>query len=103
MQYSDFDEWQRQWLTGDVLDEQMKYWETQMAGELPVLQWPAKRPPEETFRGALLPFDLSQKLTDAMRDLAQREGVTMYAILLAGFGALLNHYSGQDDMFLGTV
>ena len=103
MQYSDFAEWQRQWLTGDVLDEQMKYWDEQMAGELPVLQWPVKRPPEETFRGALLPFDLSQKLTDAMRELAQREGVTMYAILLAGFAAQLSCYAEQHDLFLGTV
>ena len=103
MQYADFALWQRQWLAGSVLEEQMHYWQEQFAVEPQVLRWPAKRPPEETFRGALLPFDLSRQLTGALRELGQREGITLYAVLLAGFGALLSHYSGQDDIIIGTV
>jgi len=103
LQYADFACWQRQWLTGDVLQEQMNYWQNQLAGELPILSWPSVRPPAETFRGAILPFELTEHLTDELRELGQHEGVTLFAVLLAGFVVLLNHYTAQEDIIVGTV
>jgi amino acid adenylation domain-containing protein len=37
-----------------------------------------------------------------VRQLAQAEGVTLYMVLLAGFEVLLNRYTGQEDMCIGT-
>jgi surfactin family lipopeptide synthetase A len=102
-QYADFASWQRQWVTGNVLQEQLNYWQKQLAGELPVLRWPSVRPPIETFRGAIQPFELPQQLTDQLRELGRHEGVTLFAVLLAGFVALLNRYTAQEDIIVGTV
>ena len=103
LQYGDFARWQREWLAGEAAQAQMNYWENQLAGELPVLRWPAERPPVETFRGAIEPFALSQALTDELRVLAQREGVTLFAVLLAGFSILLHLCTRQEDLVIGTL
>ena len=40
LQYSDFAEWQRQWLQGDALEAQLDYWRRRLGGRLPVLHLP---------------------------------------------------------------
>ena len=40
IQYADFAIWQRQWLTGEVLQTQLSYWQTQLGGNLPILNLP---------------------------------------------------------------
>ncbi|HZW59305.1 MAG TPA: amino acid adenylation domain-containing protein, partial [Woeseiaceae bacterium] len=44
VQYADFAHWQREWLRGEVLDEQLGYWKERLGGEPPVLQLPTDRP-----------------------------------------------------------
>src|SRR5262249_51128715 len=39
---------------------------------------------------------------DALRDLAERYGTTLYTVLLAGFDVLLHRYSGQTDIIVGS-
>ena len=60
-------------------------------------------PPVQSYRGSMRPFALSRHLTDAIKALSQREGVTLFAFLLAAFGALLYRYTGQDDILIGTA
>ena len=43
MQYADFAVWQREWLTGEVLERQLGYWRDALAGA-PVLELPTDRP-----------------------------------------------------------
>ena len=52
MQYADFAQWQREWLQGEVLEEQLGYWREQLAG-LPVLELPTDhvRPGTPSRRG----------------------------------------------------
>jgi condensation domain-containing protein len=104
-QYSDFALWQRRSLTNEVLGNQLEYWQNQLAGELPILQWPNEvaRPVRQTYRGALHPFTLSRKLTDSLKALGRREGVTLFVILLAGLMKLLHQRTGQQDIVVGTL
>src|SRR5439155_13625898 len=44
VQYADYAAWQREWLQGAVLEEQLRYWREQLAGELPVLELPTDFP-----------------------------------------------------------
>ncbi|MGZ4113274.1 MAG: amino acid adenylation domain-containing protein, partial [Tumebacillaceae bacterium] len=44
VQYADFAVWQRNWLSGEVLEEQMGYWKQQLGGEVPLLQLPTDHP-----------------------------------------------------------
>ena len=59
VQYADFAVWQRSWLTGDVLDEQLGYWRGALAGA-PVLDLPTDRPrpPVRSTAGAVAAFTL---------------------------------------------
>ena len=104
VQYADFAAWQRRWLSGDVLDAQLGYWREKLAGAPPLLEIPTDRPRSATVsdRGGNVPFTLSAEATDALRELARREGATLYMTLLAAWQLLLSRYSGQDDVSVGT-
>ncbi|AFZ28072.1 amino acid adenylation enzyme/thioester reductase family protein [Cylindrospermum stagnale PCC 7417] len=104
IQYADFALWQRQWLSGQVLDSQLNYWKRQLGGTLPVLDLPTDypRPPMQTYQGAAKSFVLSLELTASIKSLCQKEGATLFMTLLAAFKILLCRYSGQDDVIVGT-
>jgi amino acid adenylation domain-containing protein len=104
IQYADYAQWQRAWLQGEALDRQIAYWKQHLAGAPRALDLPTDRPrpPVQTHRGARRAFGLSTELTTALKDLARREGVTLFMLLLAGFDALLYRHSGQDDLVVGT-
>jgi amino acid adenylation domain-containing protein len=103
IQYADFAAWQRQWLSGEVLETQLRFWKEQLS-EVPVLQLPADkpRPPVQSFTGAHEDLALSPELSAAIKALSQREGATLFMTLLAAFNALLSYYSGQHDLVVGT-
>ncbi|MBL8166329.1 MAG: amino acid adenylation domain-containing protein [Anaerolineae bacterium] len=102
--YIDFMKWQTALLNGAEGERLAQYWQTRLAGELPVLDVPTDhpRPPTPSFRGATHIFVIEADLTHRLRDLAKAEGVTLYALLLAAFQTLLYRYSGQDDIIIGS-
>ncbi|HEX5707564.1 MAG TPA: condensation domain-containing protein, partial [Pyrinomonadaceae bacterium] len=104
VQYADFAVWQREYLSGEVLEEQLSYWRKQLAGAPPVLELPTDRPRPavQTFRGAKHPINLTRELTAELKALGQREGATLYMVLLAAFQVLLSRYSGQEDVVVGS-
>ncbi|HVS20947.1 MAG TPA: amino acid adenylation domain-containing protein, partial [Pyrinomonadaceae bacterium] len=73
-------------------------------GELPVLELPTDRPRPamQTYPGARVGLMLSRELSQALVALSQREGVTLFMTLLAGFKVLLHHYTAQDDIIIGS-
>ncbi|HEX8852008.1 MAG TPA: condensation domain-containing protein, partial [Pyrinomonadaceae bacterium] len=104
IQYADYAVWQREWLTGEVLEEQLAYWREQLSGAEPVLTLPTDRPrPQvQTLNGSHFEFAFPQDLPARLRQLCREEGVTMFMLLLAAFQALLSRYSGQTDVLVGT-
>jgi amino acid adenylation domain-containing protein len=104
IQYADFALWQREWLSGSVLEQQLEYWRQQLGGELPVLALePDKtRAAEPQYQGAAQELWLSAELSAQLRELSVGEGVTMFMVLLAGWQLLLSRYSGQEDICVGT-
>ncbi|RKH81422.1 amino acid adenylation domain-containing protein, partial [Corallococcus sp. AB032C] len=103
LQYADYAAWQRQWMRGDALDAQLAYWRQRLDPHA-VLELPSDRPrlAQPDGRGAryelLLPLPLVQRL----KLVALREGRTLFSVLLAAFNVLLQRYSGQDDLAVGT-
>jgi len=104
IQYADFAFWERHRFQRGALKTQLDYWRNQLAGELPVLQWPAERfnLRSRMLRGAMQPFTFSQQLMLLLKELSRHEGVTLFMILLAGFVALLYCYSREEDIIVGT-
>jgi amino acid adenylation domain-containing protein len=104
VQYADFAEWQREWLTKENLERQLQYWKQQLGGEFPVLELPTDRvrPPRQSFRGAVRRFALSEELSAAIKSLGRQEGATLFMTLLAAFQSLLYRYTNQTDILVGT-
>jgi amino acid adenylation domain-containing protein len=104
IQYADYSAWQRQWLQGQVLQNQIDYWKQQLKGLPPVLELPTDRPRPamQTFSGDYRTFILSPELSQKIRTTSQAEGVTLFMTLLAAFNVLLYRYTGQEDLSIGT-
>src|SRR3712207_3498746 len=45
---------------------------------------------------------LPEPLSEALKELSRREGVTLFMVLLAAFQVLLSRYSGQEDIAVGS-
>jgi amino acid adenylation domain-containing protein len=104
VQYPDFAVWQRGWLAGEVLEEEISHWRRTLAGASPVLDLPADRPrpPVQGFQGGHLWVTLPAALVRDLRALGLREGGTLFMALLAGFQSLLHRYTGTEDFLVGS-
>ncbi|ARV58868.1 hypothetical protein BZZ01_09670 [Nostocales cyanobacterium HT-58-2] len=104
IQYADFAVWQRQWLQGEVLENQLHYWKQQLNGASPLLELPGDRPrpATQTYRGATQSFVLPADLFKTLQQLSRQENVTLFMSVLAAFKVLLYRYTGEDDIIVGS-
>ena len=104
IQYADYAQWERQWLSGAALNTELRYWTDQLAGAPAVLELPLDRPRPQTqrFRGRTQPFLLEAALTGQVKQLGRDSGATLFMTLLAGFGVLLARLSGTTDLVIGS-
>ncbi|HEU4835901.1 MAG TPA: amino acid adenylation domain-containing protein, partial [Pyrinomonadaceae bacterium] len=103
VQYGDFAVWQREWLQGEVLEQQLGYWREQLTDLVPLeLPTDRARPAVPSHAGEVLTFDLNAEMTAGLQALSRRSGVTLFMTILAGFQLLLSKYSNQSDVAVGT-
>ena len=104
IQYADFAAWQRDWLSGERLEEEIATWRGWLETAPTILDLPTDRPrpPVASNRGASLHFELPTALAQAARATAHQLGATLFMVLLATFETLLYRYSGQDDLLVGV-
>ncbi|MEA5525869.1 non-ribosomal peptide synthetase [Nodularia spumigena] len=105
LQYADFAHWQRQWLQGEVLQNQLNYWQKQLADVPPLLELPTDqpRPSVQSFKGRSEFLQLDLDLIQKLKRLSQESGTTLFMTLLTAFTLLLSRYSGQDDIVVGSA
>lgn len=107
IQYADFAHWQREWLQGEVLNNQLRYWKQQLK-DVPVLELPGAvsrslgHSSLQNYCGASQLLELPQSLLEALEELSQMAGVTLFMTLLAAFQVLLHLYTGQTDLAIGS-
>nr|AGS49514.1 long-chain-fatty-acid--CoA ligase [uncultured bacterium esnapd7] len=108
VQYADYTLWQRDLLGGDesgsLYRHQLDYWTRQLAGLPESLELPADRarPAVASFAGDVLPVELDEELTDALRQLALRTGATLSMVLQAGLAGLLSRLGAGHDIPIGS-
>jgi amino acid adenylation domain-containing protein len=104
LQYADYAVWQRKYLAGEVLEGEVGYWKERLKGAA-VIELPTDRarPASPTYRGGIEGFDIGKELSEGLRGLGRREGVTMFMALLAAFKVVLMRWSGETDVSVGTV
>lgn len=104
VQYGDFAWWQSRRFENGAMERELDYWRRQLSGAPNALQIPSRvlhRGPM-TYNAANKRFDLDEATTQALRNLSRRMGVTFYMILLSALAVLLNRFSGEEDILIGT-
>ncbi|MEK8051134.1 amino acid adenylation domain-containing protein [Ideonella sp. DXS22W] len=103
LHYADFALMQRRWFKGPAFERQIAYWRERLQGaeelRLPLERARAAGQPDRTLRDSV---QLSPELSEALRALGRREGVTPFALMQAAFGALMHRWCGQDDVVIGS-
>ena len=104
IQYADFAAWQREQLTAGGFAADLEYWRQELTGAPALLELPADRPrpTEQSPEGGLVTFALPADLTARVRATAQAAGTSVFAVLLAGFQALLHRVTGQEDLLVAV-
>lgn len=104
VQYADYAAWQKQWLQGDNLAEQLKFWQQYLhnAPTLLSLPYDKTRPSHQSFTGHDIPFELSAELTANIRAFSQHHGVTIFMTMLAAWSVMLSKLSGDTSIISGT-
>ncbi|MFB2919272.1 MULTISPECIES: amino acid adenylation domain-containing protein, partial [Aerosakkonema] len=104
LQYVDFAVWQKQWLQGEVLESQLAYWQQKLTGMPALLELPTDRPRPavQSFRGETLFFTIESDISEALVNLSQQQGVTLFILLLTAFKVLLYRYTNQPDIVVGS-
>lgn len=105
IQYADFAQWQRGWLSSEGFASQMNYWKQRLGPVPPLLELPTDKPrPEiQTYNGAHHIFGLSPELSRKLKAFSQAEDGTLFMAGLGAFQALLYHYCKQDVITVGTT
>jgi len=103
-EFADYAGWQRDWFGSDDFDRQLTYWKHKLEDAPGTLNLPTDhpRPPVQTSNGANISRMLSKELHDGVHALVEREGASLFMVLLATFNLLMSRYSNQDDLLVGT-
>ena len=104
VQYADFAVWQRRWLSGPVLDQQLAYWREQLAdvigqGDLFPRRIRKSRP---SRRRAYHTAAVSAESTTALKRLSRRHHATLFMTLLAAWDVVLHAETGRTVFVVGT-
>ncbi|MFB4394931.1 MULTISPECIES: condensation domain-containing protein, partial [unclassified Pseudomonas] len=104
IQYRDYALWQRRWLEAGEQQRQLDYWLAQLGNDHPVLELPTDhpRPAQPSHAGRRWEFAVEPALAEQLRALARRQEVSLFVVLLAAFNLLLQRYTGQRDIRVGT-
>ncbi|WDD92415.1 amino acid adenylation domain-containing protein [Burkholderia sp. FERM BP-3421] len=104
VQYADYAQWQREWLSGARLEQQLSYWREQLRGSSGVLELPTDyaRPSVQRYRGAVHSFELDGTVLADVKRMASESQSSVFMVLLSAFYVLLWRYSGQSDLNVGT-
>jgi acyl carrier protein len=103
--YTDFTLWQRRYLSGDILDQQLRYWTEQLRGAPVILDLPLDHPrqPVQTYVKGIFPFVIPAETLALLNQLHRQQGVTLFMSLLSTLNCLFFSYSGQTDISIGGL
>jgi len=104
VQVGDVGAWQRSRWPAARREEDLEFWQSLLQGLPAALELPTDRPRRAvpSYRGRRLSVSLPPELVVGLKDLARRQGATLFMLLLAAFQALLARLSGQGSLAVGT-
>lgn len=98
IQYADFVRWEQQYINSEEWTTCTSYWKNKLADAQPFMkltQVPFLSPCT-TYN-----FNLSTQLIKSLREMASKENVSLFILMLTVFKALLSIYTDTDDIIIG--
>jgi amino acid adenylation domain-containing protein/FkbH-like protein len=104
IQYADYTRWQRSRLDHPSVRRQLDYWRERLRGIGPVteLRLGDAGTGADGFRGGTVERQMGLQLSQEVKAWAQKEGATLFMVLLAAFKALVFRYTRQGDVVVGS-
>jgi len=104
LQYGDYAKWQQEWISGDFLVKQARYWKQKLAGAAACLHLPTDypRPAERSYDGASCAISAPKELIHNLAAVGRKQQATLFMVMLAAFKALLYFYTGAEDILVGV-
>ncbi|WP_433260001.1 amino acid adenylation domain-containing protein [Actinosynnema sp. CS-041913] len=104
IQYLDFAAWQRERMSGPVLDEHLAYWRGALEGASEAIGMPADRarPATAGFAGSSRRAVVDASVVRRLEELCQAGSASLFMGLFAGFGTVLARWSGRPDVVVGS-
>lgn len=104
VQYADYAIWQQRWLTEEKVASDLQYWKRQLAGIPEQLELPKDRPRQarRTYGADVCSITVPMETLAALKRVGHDYDATLYMTLLSTFALLLQRYSGQDDIVVGS-
>ncbi|HVR96633.1 MAG TPA: condensation domain-containing protein, partial [Thermoanaerobaculia bacterium] len=100
LQYADFALWQRHWLSGDTLTQEVAWWRERLAGAPEEAPLPTDRPRDvSSSQGGRCRTTLPSAELGA---LCRERQATLFMVLLTAFAALLSRWSHEEDLVVGS-
>lgn len=105
IQFGDFAAWQRAERTEEKEELEVQYWRKQLAGMPVESALPVDRPgpARPTYAGGVYDMRLPEELAAGVQRFGEKEGASLFGVLLAACSVLLNRYSGEDDVVVGSL
>lgn len=103
-QFSDFAQWQREWMETREAQEQLEYWSRTLVGAPPFLLLPYHRPRPafQTYKGDILRLPIDDESQTELVAAAGHNQITLFMLFTAALEILLYRYSRQEDFCIGT-
>ena len=103
VQYADFAVWQRERLSGRVLEDHLAYWREVLAGAVATeVVGDRSRPAVQGFCGSMVRFAVAPEVAGRVRGVCRRFGVMPFMVFLAAFDVLLSRWTGSVDVVVGA-
>jgi len=104
IQYQDYAHWQRRWLSGERLQQQLAYWRRQLLDAPQLISLPTDRPrlSRQNYHGASVETGVPTAMVQALQALADQSQSTLFMVLCTALTVLLWRHSGRSDICIGT-
>jgi amino acid adenylation domain-containing protein len=104
LDYTQYASWLYQRMNGAEGQRMQQYWTNQLRELPPFIDLPLDkpRPRIQTFDGDSLLIEIDSALTGRTQQFAKGSGISLFVTLLSAFYALLNRYSGQRELAVGS-
>lgn len=105
IEYKDYAIWQNKFFQSDVMQKQEEFWLNTFQGQVPLLNMPLdfKRPEIKTFTGHQISFKINRDIVDGLKNLVEQQNSTLNMVLLSIYALLLNQYTAQNDLVIGSL